>query len=223
MEAVYQQYYDKPFSKEELADIIKQKPKSGGFVQKIADFQKYGLISRCPDGQFTLTKLAINIFKGNTKDNIKLFENVELWKLIFEKFNTNIKQEDFWKHLQTIAKTDEIEAQKKADVIFDAYFKDIQYIQKHTKTDIDQERQHHLVKKSNSHSQKEEVIQLPTKTPVIIHKALSITRWELYLLSDKGEYYLEVFDEITYNLAVELLKSIRKELEKDGVSFCNSP
>jgi hypothetical protein len=109
---------------------LKCSAKSGGFGQKLADFKAYGLLEG--RGTFHVSDLAIKATYGTDKERSEALDaavnKIELWRLIYAKWRTNIPVDTFWIDLAGMAGVERSESKKEADNIRKAYMDDAKYL-----------------------------------------------------------------------------------------------
>lgn len=127
---LYDEFGTEEITREHIATKLNNSAKSGGFGQKLADFKAYGLLDG--RGKFHVTDIGVKATFG-TEDERKIAlnsatRNIDLWKLFYNKWGTNISSDTFWIDLAEIANIERSEAKKRANVIRDAYLADAKFI-----------------------------------------------------------------------------------------------
>ncbi len=126
---IYEQFNGKESELEFVAHTIGHLPKSGSFMQKLADLRSYGLIEG--RGKIKVSELGKKVTYGTEPEKVEALEeiikNIPLWGSIFDKYGVNIKEENFWVDLAQITSVERLEAQTKANEIRKAYLEDIRY------------------------------------------------------------------------------------------------
>jgi len=215
---VQESYQINEFSRQELALAMNLNPKSGGFAQKVADSQYYGLITKNPRGKYSLTPLANSLF--NSTDKLQrtqilthVFDNVNLWLYIKRKYSGNVDQLNFWKDLIEIAGLDEQIAKQRSDEIITAYLKDLDFVNNPNIVIPQQYKQNispEIILKG-PHKQYSIVETDQEKIQKINQK--SRLKWTFSLTSEVGSIQLEIYDLNTYNMAFALLQTIKNQIE----------
>jgi hypothetical protein len=129
---IYEQFKGDEVSTEHIAPILGQKPKSGSFLQKMADLRSYGLITGSRD-KIKVTELGkqVTLFKDEAEKNAALQEivsNIPLWRIFLDKYGYDIDEKNFWVELVRITGAERFDAQKEAKSVRRAYLKDVRYI-----------------------------------------------------------------------------------------------
>lgn len=147
---IYEQFNGKETEPEYIAHTIGHQPKSGAFVQKLADMRSYGLIDR--RGKIKVSELGKQITYGTESEKTealdKILRNIPLWGILLDKYGVNIKEETFWVDLAQITGVERLEAQTKANDIRKAYLEDVRYykpVEKAQEPELDQAKQPELV------------------------------------------------------------------------------
>jgi hypothetical protein len=223
LEEIYKVYDGKEFSKEEFRKTLKINPKSSGLLQKITDFKLFELLQETND-KIRITEDGKKLLTAKESDKVLELQNtvkkVELWKILFENYNTKIDPTNFWNILSRIAQLDEETAKEKSEKVLKAYLDDVNFAltQSAPKT-----------RKAVSHPKKSKIKQITllpqfygTKSNVVKH---NIPDNSYTLFSDYGNFQIEINDELTYNIAKisfdEIFKAIKIELIKNGIKFTN--
>jgi len=129
---IYEQFKGDEVSTEHIAPILGQTPKSGSFLQKMADLRSYGLITGSRD-KIKVTELGkqVTLFKDEAEKNAALQEivsNIPLWRIFLDKYGYNIDEKNFWVELVRITGAERFDAQKEAKSVRRAYLKDVAHI-----------------------------------------------------------------------------------------------
>jgi len=216
---VYQTYGQSEFTRDQLAETMNFKPKSGGFAQKVSDLQNYGLLVKNVPGAFTLTELCQRIFQ--TADDTKVsdllykaFVNVDLWKKLADKYHGNIDKASFIKDLIDLTGLDEVQANKRADGLIQEYMKDWEYIKKPAfdQGRLPQQSEIGRTRKSE-HQTIENAYEYRTKE---VKKTTPDVRWTLRLTSEVGNIQLDIYDIATYEMALNFLQTIKKQIDQNA-------
>lgn len=111
--------------------------RSGAYKQKLADLRSYGLID--PRGNVRVTERGRKIsYPNNQKEEqeglIEAISEIELWKLIYEKYTKKglSLPSDFWTDIREWTGLPPEEAEKQAETVRKLYFEDIKYIKPET-------------------------------------------------------------------------------------------
>lgn len=107
--------------------------RSGAYKQKIADLRAFGLITPRGSVKVTETGKKVSYPENQQEQNEGLIEaitNVELWKLIYEKYTAKGLElpSDFWTDIRVWTGLPPEEAKNKAEIVKKAYLEDIKYI-----------------------------------------------------------------------------------------------
>jgi len=130
--SIYETLGGKEANSEFIADVLGHAPKSGSFATKMADLKSYGLIEgRGSNIRVSeLGKLATG-FGQDVEQNEALLEivrNIDLWRELLDRYDVNIKKENFWAILAQITGAERLIAKKKADSVRKAYLEAVEYI-----------------------------------------------------------------------------------------------
>jgi len=107
--------------------------RSGAYIQKKADLRSFGLIE--PRGAVKVTEIGRKVsYPDDVSEEqdglINAISNIELWKLIYEKYTKKglTLPSDFWTDIRVWTEIPPEEAQKSAEILRKAYLEDIKYI-----------------------------------------------------------------------------------------------
>lgn len=107
--------------------------RSGAYMQKRADLRSFSLIE--PRGPIKITEIGRKVsYPANQKEEqeglIQAVSNVELWKLIYEKYTEKglTLPSDFWTDIRVWTELPPEEAKKAAEIVRKAYSEDTRYI-----------------------------------------------------------------------------------------------
>lgn len=169
--------------------------KSGAYGQKRADMRTYGLIES--RGIIKVSELGRKVSYPETPKEeqdglIEAIRNVELWKLIYEKYTAKgeLLPSDFWTDIRVWTGIPPEEAQNMAEIVRKAYLEDIKYIKPVSE----------LEKKVDT-VETEKI----NKSDAISEEAIGRV-----ILKDAG--HIDVKDEATYKLAEAYLKVFAEKL-----------
>lgn len=107
--------------------------KSGAYIQKKADMRTFGLLE--PRGPVKVTELGRKVsYPKNTQEEqeglIEAIRNVELWKLLYEKYTEKGESipSDLWTDITDWTGIPPEQAQNMSEIIRKDYLEDIKYI-----------------------------------------------------------------------------------------------
>lgn len=221
LDELYKVYDGKEFSKEDFRKTLKINQKSSGLLQKITDFKLFDLLQESNE-KIRITEDGKKLASAKESDRLSELQNivkkVELWKILFDNYNTQIDPSNFWNILSRVAQLDEGTAKEKSEKVLKAYLDDINF----ALTGVaPKTRQTNTLPKKRKAKQ---ITFLPqfydTKLHTVRH---SISGGSYTLSSDYGNFQIEINDELTYNIAKisfdEIFKAIKMELIKNGIEF----
>jgi hypothetical protein len=169
--------------------------RSGAYIQKKADLRSFGLIE--PRGAIKITEIGRKVsYPNNVNEEqeglIQAISNIELWKLIYEKYTKKglLLPSDFWTDIREWTGLPPEEAKNVAETVKKAYLEDIKYI------------------KPEFEFEKEAVAVEAEK--VDISAAIPEGVIGRVMLKDAG--YIDVKDKSTYELAKAYLKIFAEKL-----------
>jgi hypothetical protein len=170
--------------------------RSGAYIQKRADLRAFGLIE--PRGPIKVTEIGRKVsYPNNTKEEqeglIQAISNIELWKLIYEKYTKKglTLPSDFWTDIREWTGLPPEEAKNAAEIVRKAYLEDIKYI----KPEFEPEK---------------EVVAMGGVEKIDISVAIPEGVVGRVMLKDAG--YIDVKDKHTYELAKAYLKIFAEKL-----------
>jgi hypothetical protein len=170
--------------------------RSGAYIQKRADLRAFGLIE--PRGPIKVTEVGRKVsYPNNTKEEqeglIQAISNIELWKLIYEKYTKKglTLPSDFWTDIREWTGLPPEEAKNAAEIVRKAYLEDIKYI----KPEFEPEK---------------EVVAMGGVEKIDISVAIPEGVVGRVMLKDAG--YIDVKDKHTYELAKAYLKIFAEKL-----------
>ena len=119
---IYDRFKDEAVDPSLISETIGYK--GGSFLRRLSALRKYGLITS--RGKVKITDLGKRItYPTNKDDELRAIEeaikNVELFKILFEKFGVELPKEKFWVNLINITGAEAPEAQFKEDIIRKIY------------------------------------------------------------------------------------------------------
>lgn len=170
--------------------------RSGSYIQKRADLRSFGLIE--PRGAIKITELGRKVsYPDDTKEEqeglVEAISNIELWKLIYEKFTKKglSLPSNFWPEIRDWTGLPPEEARNAAKIVKKAYSADIKYVKP----------EYELEKEAPELTKRK--IEAPT--------AISEGILARFTLKDIG--YVDIKDKDTYEIAKAYLKVLAKKLE----------
>jgi hypothetical protein len=169
--------------------------RSGAYIQKRADLRAFGLIE--PRGPIKVTEVGRKVsYPNNTREEqeglIQAISNIELWKLIYEKYTKKglTPPSDFWTDIREWTGLPPEEAKNAAEIVRKAYLEDIKY----TKPEFEPEK--------GVVAMGVEKIDMSAAIPEGVVGRV--------MLKDAG--YIDVKDKHTYELAKAYLKIFAEKL-----------
>jgi hypothetical protein len=128
---LHEKFGNKDFTREHVAQVLGQKPTSGGLSQKLADLKAYGLISDS-QSRYTVTDLGIKATFGREAERTnaldKAVRNVPLWKAIYEKCGKDPLADTFDLDLAEITGITAPESKNVAGAVRKSFIEDIKYL-----------------------------------------------------------------------------------------------
>jgi hypothetical protein len=128
---LHEKFGNKDFTREHVAQVLNQKPTSGGLSQKLADLKSYGLISDS-QSRYTVTDLGIKATFGRDAERTaaldKAVRNIPLWKVIYEKCGKDPLADTFDLDLAEITGITAPESKNVANSVRKSYIEDIKYL-----------------------------------------------------------------------------------------------
>jgi hypothetical protein len=200
---IYEKFPSEEVEAEFIAHTIGNSPKSGSFRQKLADLRSYGLLEG--RGKIRVSELGKTITYGHASEKIEAFEkilkNIPLWGIFLDRYGISIKEDSFWVDLAKITGVERPLAQNKAEWVRKIYMEDARYLD--------------IVKKplESSDSNPKENDRIENKEssqpPQIVTNAIGYIGFPEY-----SKAPIEIKDEISYNIAKQLLEAIGKKLKE---------
>jgi hypothetical protein len=128
---VYEHFGGDETSADLMANVLKYSPNSGPWGTKMGDLRAYGLIEGRGE-KVTVTELGKQATFGEERERDEalrqIVRNVELWRILLDKYGFNVKKENFWVDLVRITGAERLDAQKNEDSIRKAYLEAVEYI-----------------------------------------------------------------------------------------------
>jgi len=169
--------------------------KSGAYIQKRTDLRSFGLIE--PRGAIKLTELGRRVsYPENAKEGqeglIQALQNIELWKLIYDKYTKKgiTPPADFWTDIRALTGLAPEKAQNIAEIVRKDYLEDIRYI------------------RPEFEPEKEEK---PMETGKIDRNE-AMAEGVIGRVTLSGAGHIDVKDEVTYTLAEAYLRVFAEKL-----------
>lgn len=179
--------------------------RSGAYIQKRADMRTFGLIES--RGPIKVTALGRKVsYPENTKEEqeglIEAIRNIELWKLIYDKYTEKGEPlpADLWTDLRVWTGIPPEEAQNMAEIVRKYYLEDTKYI----KPEFSAEKEVEPVE--------------PTK----IDKSTAIPEGVIGRITMKDAGYIDIKDKTTYEIAKVYLRifaeklGIKEDVKEEG-------
>ncbi len=214
LEDLFRGFDDKEFTKEDFRAVLNINPKSSGLMQKILDFKAYGLLEETNE-KLRITEAGKKLLRAKDKEWFTELQNtvnnVPLWKILFEQYNTNLDSQNFWNILSRITQLDADSAKAKSEKILKAYFDDVNFA-----LSGNAQHSHTTTRPRRTKSQ-----QIPLITPITAKFMLPGRHDEqnigYSLYSDYGDFQFTISDDATFNIAKiafdEIFKAIKIELD----------
>ena len=123
---IYDRFKDEEVDKKLISETIGYR--GGTFFHRLSSLRKYGLVG--PRGKVQITDLGKRItYPANRDVELSAIEeavkNVELFKVLYEKFGLELPKEKFWVNLVNITSAEAPDAQVKEDTIRQIYIDSI--------------------------------------------------------------------------------------------------
>jgi hypothetical protein len=194
-------------SAELIADVLKHSPNSGTFGTKMGDLRTYGLIEGRGE-KITVTDLGkqATTFGDERERNEalqRIVRNVELWRILLDKYGVNIKKENFWLDLVKITGADRLDAKNKEAAVRKAYLEAVEYIKS-----VGEPIQTPLI---------EEMGEMETADRTVNMEAQPISGQKAAILyikyPDNSETRYQIKTEKDYELGEMMYKAIRSKLD----------
>jgi hypothetical protein len=225
------------FTVEKMITDLGSKPSSSSVPTKIPDLKHFGLLEGTYKG-LRITDIGQKVLhQDNGQRSVfldKLVRNVKLWDVFQNNGGRDITNNIVIKLLIQEAGVGEKEARERAAEIKNAFLQDIKCINEFKP----KHKPKLILKKPQTQEQKEQelLVEAPikkteitnqTKPDVIIPSSQS---YKEEILMDQvqektpmsiqfGKHNYEINDELSYNIALQVLTAIKKELEKDGTQI----
>jgi hypothetical protein len=221
-------FHDREFTKDELKVTLNLSESSSGLPQTIQDLRSFKLIADT-NRNFRITELGISVLNvDSTQRSVeveKVVRNNDLWAVLLNTVGKNPDQSAFNSALLTITKEKETEIQPRYKEIFDAFQADVECI---IRFDPNLTRRYRRAprkqkqEKSQNSSDGTHNIQTPLHVMGGYDTGSSPQIKGYKISSDYAGFQIEVKDEQTYKLAINLLKSIKNELIQRNVKFVDT-
>lgn len=119
---IYDRFKDEEIDSQLASETIGYR--GGAFLARLAALRKYGLVS--PRGRVAITDLGKRItYPVNRDVELSAIEeaikNVELFKILYDKFGVELPKEKLWVNLRAITGAEAPDAQEKEDIIRQIY------------------------------------------------------------------------------------------------------
>ena len=119
---IYDRFKDEEVASQLISETIGYR--GGSFIQRLSALRKYGIVN--PRGKIQITDLGKKITYPASRDVEldaieKAVKNVELFKVLYDKFGIELPKEKFWVNLVNITGAEAPDAQAKEDVIRQIY------------------------------------------------------------------------------------------------------
>jgi hypothetical protein len=128
---IYQQFGNDETENEHIANAIGLSFSGGAFNQRTADLKTYGLINR-RSGKISISELGVHATYGDDSEKAmaleKIIRRIPLWSNLLDKYGTSIIDSNFWVYLAKITNAPRPEAEKKAEIVRNAYMEDVKYL-----------------------------------------------------------------------------------------------
>lgn len=200
VQKIYDKFEGGDISPSLIAGLLGQPITSGGFLQKLADMRSYGLI--VGRGSVKVSDIGKKVTHPENEEEKTLalktaICNIELWDVLFTRFGVALPEDDFWLDLKQITGAEAPEAKEKAMFIRKAYLDDIGLLKvsETPKTPV-----------SNNAIYRGGVASAPTQAS---SGAIGYIGFPEYSKSP-----IEIKDEVSYNIAKQILDAIGKKLKE---------
>ncbi|GEM_PF-1078071 len=203
-EKLHRKFGTKETNSKAIAETLGYPRRSNPFYAKLKDFESFGLLEGEGRG-IRVTELGKKSIQQNNAHKREALEeiirNIPLWDRLLNEYGTKIDKKGFSERLAGITNVELSEVQKQAEKIRRAYLDDVEYIRfADTSTRLQE-------------SQKQDAQTIPEQgnlgtgaQPIISKEATGYIAFPEYHTS------IEIKDEISYDLAKQLLDAIGKKL-----------
>lgn len=216
---IYRTFNSRDFSYEEFAQILKLKSTSSGIPTKIFEMKNFGLLTES-NKRLRITDLGMRLFTSNIEERqanlLKVIRKIPFWAILLDKRGPN--DDSIMEILLHDAKMDEIVAKVRLTEIRDAFLKDISSINsfdpKITQPPLFPQGQPTEIPVQD----RQEAILTPIKEEMV-ESTMAPDQDKIKMSIDYGTHHMDIEDELTYRFAEQMMKAMRKELERRGVKF----
>ena len=203
-EKLYRKFGAEETNSKAIAEELGYPRRSNPFYTKLKDFSTFGLLEG--EGRsIRVTELGKKVIQqdnSNKREALdEIIRNIPLWDKLLNEYGTKIDKKGFSERLAEITNAELSDVQKQAEKIRRAYLDDVEYIKL---TDTSTRLQE---------SQKQDARTIPEQgtpsigtQPIISKEAVGYVAFPEYHTS------IEIKDEISYDLAQQLLDAIGKKL-----------
>lgn len=195
---LYNKYHLEETNSEAIAATLDYTRRSNPFYAHLNDFISFGLLEGEGRSGYRVTELGK---KAIQQDSVRrqealeeLIRNIPLWDRLLNEYGTKVDKATFSQRLAAITGAEPAEIQKRAEKIRRAYLDDIEYIKP-------TEASARLPASQQGSSSRQESF-----TIAISREAAG------YILFPEYHTSIEIKDDISYNLAKQLLEAIGKKL-----------
>jgi|GEM_PF-4955733 len=243
---VYTQYKDTEITKQQIADAMKFESTSGSFNQKLSDLKNYGLLKGGRDC-FYITEFGLQVYSTHNiglLEHARL--NVPFWEYLSLKYNTQPTKENILAELVSLI-GNEKNAKEKLEWIFFAYSDDLKYslngpiteipllkteessdTQKETALSVSEQTDSIVIQSKVTKSTGPDELKGSTNQTQKSDKPLENSTQSpdnqnggniLHGVIEYRDYKFEIKDALSYTFAEQIMKTIKKELEVEGIKF----
>jgi hypothetical protein len=195
---LHDKYYLEETNSTDIAATLGYPQRNNPFYAKLNDFISFGLLEAGGRSSYRITELGE---KAIQPDNVRqreaceeLIRNIPLWDKLLNKYGTKIDKKTFSEHLAVIADAEPADVKKLAETIRRAYLEDVEHIKS---------------------------IEIPAKLPESqVQNSATREGFTVSIPKEATGYIafpdyhttIEIKDEISFNLAKQLLDAIGKKL-----------
>ena len=216
---IYERFKSEEIQVDHIGSFLGLSPRSGGFLQKMADLRAYGLIEG-RGSKSRVSKLGIDATFGigPAEKSValeKIVKNIPLWGIFYEKYGKEITVEDFWIDLEKITGIERLDSQKVAESVRKHYNEDAKYIstvERLPGTPRESETGKTYVQEPGDRKTNMETAQPSVGLPV--GDALIFIKFPTV-----GTFTLDLNDETNLNIAETILTKIKEKLNKRNVNL----
>ncbi len=215
---IYERFKSEEIQVDHIGSFLGLSPRSGGFLQKMADLRAYGLIEG-RGSKSRVSKLGLDATFGISpaEKSIaleKIVKNIPLWGIFYDKYGKEITVDDFWIDLEKITGIERLDAQKEAELVRKHYNDDAKYIT--------------TIERPQSTAVEPEMGKTRAQEPDDRKKSMETTQQNLGLPAGEalvfikfptvGTITLDLNDETNVNIAETILTKIKEKLQKRNVN-----